>query len=156
MLVHGRNPHRAAALSDDLNARGLTARPARAQEATAADMIITTTPATTPVLGAAHVHEGAHVTGIGTDMPHKNELPAALFHRAHLIATDDHAQCLDHGDFGHAGHAGTTTQDGDIEAGLLLKTPVDRPDTAITVADLTGVGALDAALASAVLERLLP
>ena len=39
-------------------------------------------------------------------------------------------------------------------AGLLLRAPVDRPDTAITVADLTGVGALDAALASAVLGRL--
>jgi ornithine cyclodeaminase/alanine dehydrogenase-like protein (mu-crystallin family) len=86
---------------------------------------------------------------------HKNELPPALFHRAELIATDDHAQCLDHGDFGHAVRAGATAQDKDIAAGLLLKAPVDRPDTAITVADLTGVGALDAALASAVLGRLL-
>lgn len=154
VLVHGRNPHRANALCDELNARGLHARPASAQEATAADVIITTTPATAPVLDAAQVREGAHVTGIGTDMPHKNELPPALFHRAQLIATDDHAQCLDHGDFGHAVRAGAAAQDGDIAAGLLLKAPVDRPDTAITVADLTGVGALDAALASAVLSRL--
>lgn len=154
VLVHGRNPHKANALCDELNARGLHARPASAQEATAADMIITTTPATAPVLDAAQVHEGAHVTGIGTDMPHKNELPPALFHRAQLIATDDHAQCLDHGDFGHAVRAGAAAQDGDIAAGLLLKAPVDRPATAITVADLTGVGALDAALASAVLGRL--
>ncbi|MEU6997936.1 hypothetical protein [Nonomuraea sp. NPDC046570] len=154
VLVHGRNPQRADALCDELNASGLHARPASAQEATAADMIITTTPATAPVLDAAQVREGAHVTGIGTDMPHKNELPPALFHRAHLIATDDHAQCLDHGDFGHAVRAGAAAQDGDIAVGLLLKASVDRPDTAITVADLTGVGALDAALASAVLGRL--
>ncbi|MFH8553337.1 ornithine cyclodeaminase family protein [Streptomyces celluloflavus] len=155
VLVHGRNPHRAAALCDDLISRGLPARPASAQQAAAADMVITTTPATVPVLDAAQVREGAHVTGIGTDMPHKNELPPALFHRAELIATDDHAQCLDHGDFGHAVRAGATAPDGDIAAGLLLGTPVDRPDTAITVADLTGVGALDAALASAVLDQLL-
>ncbi|MEU1629454.1 NAD(P)-binding domain-containing protein [Streptomyces sp. NPDC020096] len=155
VLVHGRNPHKANALCEELNARGLHARPASAQEATAADVIITTTPATAPVLDAAQVREGTHVTGIGTDMPHKNELPSALFHRARLIATDDHAQCLDHGDFGHAVRAGTAAQDSDIAAGLLLKPPVDRPDTAITVADLTGVGALDAALASAVLGRLL-
>jgi ornithine cyclodeaminase len=155
VLVHGRDPHRANALCDELDARGLRARPASAQEAAAADMIITTTPATVPVLDAAQVREGAHVTGIGTDMPHKNELPPALFRRAQLIATDDHAQCLDHGDFGHAVRAGAAAQDGDIAAGLLLKAPLDRLDTAITVADLTGVGALDAALASAVLGRLL-
>ncbi|MFD7497217.1 ornithine cyclodeaminase family protein [Streptomyces sp. NPDC059832] len=155
VLVHGRNPHKAAALCNDLKARGLPARPASARQAVTADMVITTTPATVPVLDAAQVREGAHVTGIGTDMPHKNELPPALFHRAELIATDDHAQCLDHGDFGHAVRAGATAPDGDIAAGLLLKTPVDRPDTAITVADLTGVGALDAALASAVLDQLL-
>ncbi|MDF2706401.1 MAG: ornithine cyclodeaminase [Nonomuraea muscovyensis] len=155
VLVHGRDPRRANALCDELDARGLRARPASAQEAAAADMIITTTPATVPVLDAAQVREGAHVTGIGTDMPHKNELPPALFRRAQLIATDDHAQCLDHGDFGHAVRAGAAAQDDDIAAGLLLKAPLDRPDTAITVADLTGVGALDAALASAVLGRLL-
>jgi ornithine cyclodeaminase len=149
VLVHGRNPHKAKSLCDELYARGLNAQPASAQQAAAADMIITTTPATTPILDAAHVREGAHVTGIGTDMPHKNELPPALFHRAQLIATDDHAQCLDHGDFGHAVRAGAAAQDDDIAAGLLLQAPVDRQDMAISVADLTGVGALDAALASA-------
>ncbi|MFI6978877.1 ornithine cyclodeaminase family protein [Embleya sp. NPDC050154] len=154
VLVHGRNPRKATALCDELNANGLPARPASAREATAADMLITTTPATAPVLDAAHVREGAHVTGIGTDMPHKNELPPALFHRAGLIATDDHDQCLDHGDFGHAVRAGAAARDDDIAAGLLLKEPVDRSHSAITVADLTGVGALDAAVASAVLGRL--
>ncbi|MFF4427194.1 ornithine cyclodeaminase family protein [Streptomyces sp. NPDC001549] len=155
VLVHGRSPHKANALCEQLHARGLDARPAATQEAAAADMVITTTPATSPVLNATHVREGAHVTGIGTDMPHKNELPPALFHRAQLIATDDHAQCLDHGDFAHAVRAGATAQDSDIAAGHLLKAPADRPETAITVADLTGVGALDAALASAVLDQLL-
>ncbi|MFE9847164.1 ornithine cyclodeaminase family protein [Streptomyces goshikiensis] len=155
VLVHGRSPHKANALCEQLHARGLDARPAAPQEAAAADMVITTTPATSPVLNATHVREGAHVTGIGTDMPHKNELPPALFARAQLIATDDHAQCLDHGDFGHAVRAGAAAQDSDTAAGQLLKTPADRPATAITVADLTGVGALDAALASAVLHQLL-
>ncbi|MFD3421784.1 ornithine cyclodeaminase family protein [Streptomyces decoyicus] len=154
VLVHGRTLDRARALCEALAAHGLAARPATAAEAARADMIITATPATSPVLDAAMVRPGAHVTGIGTDMPHKNELPPALFHRARLIATDDHAQCLDHGDFGHAVRAGSAAEDGDIAAGLLLKAPVDRPDNAITVADLTGVGALDAALASAVLSRL--
>ncbi|MFB7260547.1 ornithine cyclodeaminase family protein [Streptomyces nojiriensis] len=155
VLVHGRTLHRTNALCEQLHQHGLNARPAAAQDAAAADMIITTTAATTPVLDATHVRQGAHVTGIGTDMPHKNELPPELFHRAQVIATDDHAQCIDHGDFGHAVRAGATAQDSDIAAGELLRTPLDRPETAITVADLTGVGALDAALASTVLDQLL-
>lgn len=154
VLVHGRSHDKTRSLCEKFNALGHHARPASADEAAAADMVITTTPATAPVLQAGHVREGAHVTGIGTDMPHKNELPPALFARAALIATDDHQQCLDHGDFGHAVRAGYITDTSDRPVGLLLEGPPDRPDEAITVADLTGVGALDAALASAVLREL--
>ncbi|MEV6866209.1 pyridoxal phosphate-dependent aminotransferase [Streptosporangium subroseum] len=42
----------------------------------------------------------------------------------------------------------------DTPVGLLLEKPVERPDDAITVVDLTGVGALGAAVASAVLREL--
>ncbi|MFE3328944.1 ornithine cyclodeaminase family protein [Streptomyces sp. NPDC059176] len=156
VLVHGRSMERSRAVCDWLAARGLDARPASADEAAGADMVLTTTPATTPVLKSAAVREGTHVTGIGTDMPHKNELPAALFGRARIIATDDHDQCLDHGDFGHAVRAGTTAEDSDVAAGVVLAARPARADDAVTVADLTGVGALDAAVASAVLDRLDP
>ncbi|MFD7499043.1 ornithine cyclodeaminase family protein [Streptomyces sp. NPDC059832] len=156
VLVHGRSQDKAWSLCEELNALGHQARPALADEAAAADMVVTTTPATAPVLQAGDVRAGAHVTGIGTDMPHKNELPPALFARAALIATDDHQQCLDHADFGHAVRAGSTTDTGDTPVGLLLDRPVERPEGAIKVADFTGLGALDAALASAVLRELAP
>ncbi len=154
VLVHGRSRDKARSLCETFAALGHHAQPASADEAAAADMVITTTAAGTPVLHAGHVRVGAHVTGVGTDMPHKNELPPALFARAALIATDDHQQCLDHGDFGHAVRAGCAPDTSDTPVGLLLEGPVDRPDGAITVADLTGVGALDAAVASAVLREL--
>lgn len=88
-------------------------------------------------------------------MPHKNELPPALFARAGVIATDDHEQCLHHGDLAHAVRAGAVPRDADVPLGALLLTPPDRTDTAVTIADLTGVGALDAAVASAVVRELL-
>ncbi|MFJ9843644.1 hypothetical protein ACIRYZ_24960 [Kitasatospora sp. NPDC101155] len=99
--------------------------------------IRTTTPATALVLQAGDVRAGAHVTGIGTDMPHKNALSPALFARAALIATDDQQQCPDHGDFGHAVRAGSTTDTSDSPIGRLLERPAEWPDGAITVADLT-------------------
>ncbi|MFD7447100.1 aminotransferase class I/II-fold pyridoxal phosphate-dependent enzyme [Streptomyces sp. NPDC059909] len=52
-------------------------------------------------------------------------------------------------------YRGLVAEDRDVPAGLLIQAPVDRPDAAVTVADLTGVGALDAALASAVVSALL-
>lgn len=155
VLVHGRDDGKAAAVCAWLGESGLPALPASARETAAADIVITATAATAPVLDAGAVRDGAHVTGVGADMPHKNELPAALFGRAALIATDDHAQCLDHGDFGHAVRAGAVHETADIAAGALLLNRLVRPDRAISVADLTGVGALDAALASTVVGRLL-
>ncbi|MFD1939824.1 ornithine cyclodeaminase family protein [Nonomuraea mangrovi] len=152
VLVHGRDARKAAALCDRLGALGYEARPAAADETAAADIVITTTPATAPVLAAAAVRQGAHVTGIGADMPHKNELPADLFRRAETIVTDDHSQCLHHGDFGHAVRAGAVAEHADTAAGAVLAGPARRSATAVTVADLTGVGALDAALASALIR----
>jgi ornithine cyclodeaminase/alanine dehydrogenase-like protein (mu-crystallin family) len=155
VLVHGRDPDRTARLCERLAAQGFAVSAASAIEAAAADIVITTTAATAPVLAADAVQPGAHVTGIGTDMPHKNELPAGLFARAAVIATDDHDQCLDHGDFGRAVRDGRVSATADVAAGLLLRDGVRRSATDITVADLTGVGALDAAVASRVTEALL-
>jgi ornithine cyclodeaminase/alanine dehydrogenase-like protein (mu-crystallin family) len=156
VLIHGRSQERMETLAEALSAKGIGARPATREEASSAEMIVTTTPATAPVFDATHIRPGAHVTGIGTDMPHKNELPAQLFARATLIATDDHEQCLDHGDFGCAVRAGTASPDGDTPLGHLLEFPPQhRPNDAITVADLTGVGAIDAVLASAILSKIV-
>ncbi len=155
VLVHGRDVGRAAALCERLAGHGLAAQPASAAESAAADIVITTTPATVPVLAAEDVQPGAHVTGIGTDMPHKNELPASLFARAAVIATDDHDQCLHHGDFGQAVRAGVVGADADIAVGDVLRSGVRRSAGDITIADLTGIGAVDAAVASRVVAALL-
>jgi len=155
VLVSGRTEGSAAALCRKLAGHGLGAVPAPAAAAAGADIVVTTTPSGTPVFDAAQVAAGAHVTGIGTDMPHKNELPPALFGRAATIATDDHAQCLHHGDFGWAVRAGVVAEHSDIPVGGVLRRPGERLAGAITVADLTGVGALDAAVASLVAAQLL-
>ena len=65
-----------------------------------------------------------------------------------LIATDDHAQCLDHGDFGNAVRAGVVADEVDLAVGAVLRDGVDRARR--SVADLTGIGAADAAVAAAV------
>ncbi|TCC52906.1 ornithine cyclodeaminase family protein [Kribbella capetownensis] len=144
--VWGRRPEAVDALCAVFAEDGLDARP---DGLDGAACVIATTAAREP-LPAEAFRSALHVTGIGTDMPGKGELPVEVFAGA-LIATDDHAQCLDHGDFGNAVRAGVVGNDVDWAVGAVLRDGVDRSRR--SVADLTGIGAADAAVASAVLAR---
>jgi ornithine cyclodeaminase/alanine dehydrogenase-like protein (mu-crystallin family) len=148
--VWGRRPEAARQVCEELP---LDARPATLEEAAGSACVITATPSRSPLAPAAAFAGALHVTGIGTDLPGKAELPPALFSRAGLVVTDDHAQCLDHGDFGNAVRAGTAGAEVDVPAGVVLRDGVERP-AGLTIADLTGLGVADAAVASAVFTAL--
>jgi ornithine cyclodeaminase/alanine dehydrogenase-like protein (mu-crystallin family) len=142
-LVHvwGRRPEAAALLCEQLHAFGLDARPGYESGAAC---VVTTTASPDP-LPLIAFRDAVHVTGIGTDMPGKGELPPSLFGGA-LVVTDDHQQCLDHGDFGHAVRAGFVAAQADLPVGTVLDGA--RRSTR-SIADLTGIGATDAAVSGA-------
>jgi ornithine cyclodeaminase len=138
-----------AKLCASFAAYGLDARP---DGLDGAACVIATTAARS-ALPAEAFRSAVHITGIGTDMPGKGELPVEVFAGA-VIATDDHEQCLDHGDFGNAVRAGVVAADVDLAVGAVLRDGVvDRVRR--SVADLTGIGAADAAVAGAVLGQLV-
>jgi ornithine cyclodeaminase len=103
------------------------------------------------------VAPGTHITSAGTGSPEKVELEPALLARADKLVVDRLAQTERYGNLHHALAAGTMTKAtvyaelGDLAAGRLAgrQTPHE-----ITVADLTGVGVQDAAIAQAVVEAL--
>jgi ornithine cyclodeaminase len=144
--VWGRRADAAEKLCQVFRDNGMDARP---DGLAGAPCVITTTAARSP-LPAEAFQNAVHVTGVGTDMPGKHELPVELFADA-LVATDDHGQCLDHGDFGNAVRAGVVAADADLAVGAVLRS--GRPAVGrLSIADLTGIGAADAAVASAVLR----
>jgi len=145
--VWGRRPSAVDQLCADLRADGLEATP---DGLDGAACVIATTAARS-ALPVEAFRSAVHITGIGTDMPGKGELPVEVFAGA-VVATDDHEQCLDHGDFGNAVRAGVVTADVDLAVGAVLRDGVDRRRR--SVADLTGIGAADAATAAAVLAAL--
>lgn len=145
--VWGRRPEAVDKLCAAFAQEGLDARP---DALDGAPCVITTTSARSP-LPVEAFRMAVHVTGIGTDMPGKGELPPEVFAGA-LIATDDHTQCLDHGDYGNAVRAGVVPDNADIAVGAVLRDTSDR--TRRSIADLTGVGATDAAVAAAVVAQL--
>ncbi|QUQ67262.1 ornithine cyclodeaminase family protein [Kutzneria sp. CA-103260] len=147
-LVHvwGRRPEAEVLLCQQLRAEGLDARPGYQ---TGAACVVTTTASPDP-LPLNAFRDAVHVTGIGTDMPGKGELPPELF-AGRIVVTDDHDQCLDHGDFGHAVRAGVVAPQADRPIGAVLR---GQHRDQRSVADLTGIGATDASVAGAVWSLL--
>jgi len=142
----------------ELNQKGFDARFAdNSQELTEkCRLIYTTTPSTQALFDSSHIKPGTHIVALGADSPGKQELDTEVFGRASKIATDDHKQCLDHGDFGNAVRAGKVSENGDVKFGDILSGKIQgrTSDEEITIVDLTGIPALDIAMATLFCERL--
>jgi ornithine cyclodeaminase len=121
-----------------------------------ADVIVSTTPAQKPHLMADWVSPGAHITAMGSDNPMKNELEPALLRRADKLVVDSVDMCALNGELHHALAQGLLTREGvfaelgEIAAGLK---PGRTTDDEITVADLTGLGIQDTAVANHVMRQ---
>ena len=161
--VFGRDPDRAAACVADLAADPalrdrcrVRVAPGAEAAARGADIVITATSSRTPVLRAAWILPGTHVTAVGSDQADKQELEASLVARADRLVADSRAQCLRIGEIHHAVAAGLIAAEeidaeiGEVVAGLA---PGRRSRDDITIADLTGVGVQDVAAATVLLER---
>jgi ornithine cyclodeaminase len=137
----------------DLRTSGYDAGPAPDAEAVcrSADLLITTTPARQPLVDAAWLRPGQHVTAVGSDSPGKQELTPACLDCADLVVVDRLRQCAAFGELKHAIDAGLMTLNdvhgelGRIAAGRL---PGRTAASQLTIADLTGVGFQDTAIAS--------
>lgn len=115
-------------------------------------LVVTTTPATDPLLFAAELRPGTHITAVGSDTPHKQELDSAILHRADLVVADSRAQCLERGEIHRALSVGAILEEEVTELGDVIRgaSPGRTSEEQITVADLTGVAVQDIAIAAAV------
>lgn len=145
---------RLLAYCDEMTRDGCDTRAAASAEevCAAADIVIVATPSRVPVIRAAWLRSGMHVTAVGADSPGKQELEADCLDQADLVVVDRFAQCSAFGELRHALAAALLTRHdvhgelGEIVAGAK---PGRTSDAEITIADLTGVGFQDTAIASA-------
>ena len=119
------------------------------------DIVVTTTPAEKPILMADWLEPGQHLTAMGSDSEHKNEIDPAVFARATYIA-DRLSQTRILGELHHAIRAGAATPEQQFaELGAVIagtaKGRVSAGD--ITFADLTGTGVQDTAIANLAVSR---
>lgn len=138
---------------------GIDAVPADGPETVCreADVLVTATPSRAPIVRAAWLRPGQHVTAVGADTPGKQELEATCLRRADLVVVDRVSQCARFGELSHALASGVLTEDGvwaqlgEIAAGAK---PGRTRDDQLTICDLTGVGFQDTAIASLAWSRV--
>jgi ornithine cyclodeaminase len=120
------------------------------------NLIVTTTPATSPLLSADDLRPGVHITAVGSDTPQKQELDARILARADVVVADSIAQCLERGEIHQALAAGLIDRDEIVELGDVIagRAPGRTSDDQITIADLTGVAVQDIKIATAVYTAL--
>ena len=116
-------------------------------------LIVTTTPATAPLLEA--VHAGTHITAVGADAPHKQELAPSVLAAADIVAVDSLSQSDSRGEVYRAVDAGELGRGAAVELGRIVsgELPGRTRREQITVADLTGVATQDIEIARAVYEE---
>jgi ornithine cyclodeaminase len=124
--------------------------------AAVADLIVTTTPSTRPLLTAADIRPGTHITAIGSDTTEKQELAADVLARADVVVADSLEQCRTRGEIARAVSAAGIAVSKAIELGSLLSGDAVGRTSAeqITVFDSTGVAVQDIAIASAVVDAI--
>ena len=121
-----------------------------------ADVIVTTTPSEQPIVKAEWLEPGQHVTAMGSDAEHKNELEPAVLARADLYVADSLRQTRRLGELHHAIKAGLIGADADFaELGQVVAglKPGRGSPRQITIADLTGTGVQDTAIATLARDR---
>lgn len=157
--IWARDMAKAEALAADMADKlGINIRAEAVGEAAVhgADIVVTTTPSETPILKAEWLRPGQHITAMGSDAEHKNEIDPAAIAKTNLYVADRLAQTRRLGELHHAIEAGLIAADaqypelGQIVAG---REAGRRSADQITLADLTGTGIQDTAIATLAFAR---
>jgi ectoine utilization protein EutC len=116
-----------------------------------ADIVVTTTPSTTPLVTADMLRPGQHITAMGSDADYKSELGPDVIPAADLFVCDRVSQSVTRGELRPAMAAGNVTEaHGFPELGEIIagQKPGRQAASDITICDLTGTGVQDTAIAT--------
>ena len=142
-------------LSDRLGV-DVTPAPSARDAVAGADIVVTATPSTEPILQADWLEPGQHITAMGSDFEHKNEIDPQALAGADLYVCDSRAQCALMGELHHALDAGLIDPGAPVpELGQIIagQVPGRTGGGQVTICDLTGTGVQDTAIATMAFKR---
>ena len=115
-----------------------------------ADILITTTPSKNPLIKYSSLPKGIHITAMGSDAEKKNELDPEIIKNCDAYVPDNQAQTMILGELSHAVKNNlikNNTTFNDLGK-IIINPELGRNNIDdITVADLTGTGVQDTAIA---------
>jgi ectoine utilization protein EutC len=120
------------------------------------DIAITCTPSRKPLIEPWHLHPGLHITAMGSDAEHKNEIAPHVLAKVDRYVADRLSQTRVLGELHHALVAGLIKDQSALsELGQVIagQRPGRSDEAQITLCDLTGTGAQDTAIANLAFER---
>jgi len=123
-----------------------------------ADIIVSTTPSKKPILRQTDIKPGQHITAMGSDSEHKNEIDAAIIGNGISYFCDRQSQCATLGELHHAIEQGLIAPTSSFpELGnVISEQSAGRiNDSEITLCDLTGTGIQDTAIATLAYQQCL-
>jgi ornithine cyclodeaminase len=159
VVVWARNKDKSLLFQEDMKEKGFDVVIANGIEdlCGSSNLIVTTTPSTTPLILADWVMPGTHITAVGSDGGGKQELDAAVLAKADHCVVDSISQCVLLGESHFAIAAGLIEESDLKELGAVISgdKPGRQNDSEISVADLTGVAVQDIQIAKSVLLNLV-
>ena len=147
VMLYARNKAKAASITDSVcdSVEDLLIK---------CDVILTTTSSTSPIIHNITQDTNKAIIALGSDDEHKSEISPNLFEKADMIIVDSKLQAAKLGDVSKVLKASIIAQDALVELGAVLKLGI--PENAKTIiADFSGIGAQDVAMAEFILPRLL-
>ena len=153
IYLWGRNRERAEECRRDIQAAipgtEIVLADSPAAVARAARLIVTVTASRAPLIELCDVQPGTHISAVGSDSPGKQELDPAILRGAALLLADSLRQCAKLGELQHAPDQAERAR----EIGAYCDAPSPFDPAGVTVADFTGLGVEDLAIAEYVYER---
>jgi ornithine cyclodeaminase len=148
VYLWGRTPDRVARCADEIRkfVADVAVLSSPAAVASATRLIVTCTASRAPLLQAADIQAGTHISAVGADSSRKQELDPEILRRTDLLLVDSLAQCETLGELQHARDQRSRA----VEVGTFLERP---RAVAESVADLTGLGVEDLFIAEWIHEN---
>jgi ornithine cyclodeaminase len=123
-----------------------------------ADIIVSTTPSNKPILNQIDIKSGQHITAMGSDSEHKNEIDPAIIANGTRYFCDRLSQCQALGELHHAieqGLIAPTASYPELGEVISEQTAARQNEDEITLCDLTGTGIQDTAIATLAYQQCL-
>ena len=153
IIVWGRNIDKSAAYKQDMEQQGfsVTIADTVSDVMAKANLVVTTTTTTRPLIKASDVRPGTHITAVGSDTVDKQEVASEVLAMADIVVADSISQCKERGEIYQALKNNQIKDSDAVELGDVIANKAGRKNAdQITIADLTGVAVQDIKIAEAV------